>query len=74
MPASYILFVTHTSPSPHHYIAYIVMVKVLLNNVVIAETDKFEVVENNKYFPPESLKKDYFNDSATQCVGFSFPF
>ena len=50
------------------------MVKVILNNVVIAETDKFEVVENNKYFPPESLKKDYFNDSATQCVGSSFPF
>ena len=50
------------------------MVKVLLNNTVIAETDKFEVVENNKYFPPESLKKDYFKDSATQCVGLSFPF
>ncbi len=48
------------------------MVKVILNNVVIAETDKYEVVEGNKYFPPESLKKDYFSDSNTQCVGSSF--
>jgi uncharacterized protein (DUF427 family) len=45
------------------------MVKVILNNVVIAETDKYETVEGNKYFPPESLKKEYFTDSNTQCVG-----
>lgn len=48
------------------------MVKVTLNNIVIAETDKYEVVEGNKYFPPESLKKEYFSDSNTQCVGLSF--
>ena len=48
------------------------MVKVILNDVVIAETDKYEVVEGNKYFPPESLKKDYFGDSNTKCVGLSF--
>jgi len=41
------------------------MVKAVLNGVVIAETDKYEVVEGNKYFPPESLVKEYFTDSDT---------
>lgn len=44
------------------------MVKVIVNGAVIAETDKYEVVEGNKYFPPESLKKEYFTESNTQCV------
>ena len=44
------------------------MVKAVLNGVVIAETDKYEVVEGNKYFPPESLVKEYFTDSDTQYV------
>jgi len=45
------------------------MVKVILNKVVIAETEKYEVVEGNKYFPPESLNKEYFSDSKTKCMG-----
>ena len=44
------------------------MVKAILNGVVIAETDQYEVVEGNKYFPPESLNKEFFDDSDTQCV------
>jgi len=48
------------------------MVKVTLNEIVIAETDKYEVVEGNKYFPPESLNKEYFSDSNTQCVRLFF--
>jgi uncharacterized protein (DUF427 family) len=48
------------------------MVKAILNGVIIAETDKYEVVEGNKYFPPESLKTEYFGDSNTQCVGSFF--
>jgi uncharacterized protein (DUF427 family) len=48
------------------------MVKAILNSVVIAETDKSEVVEGNVYFPPESLKAQYFTNSNTQCVGLFF--
>ena len=44
------------------------MVKAILNGVVIAETDKYEVVEGNKYFPSESIKTEYFSNSDTQCV------
>jgi len=44
------------------------MVKAILNGVVIAETDTFEVVEGNKYFPPESIKKEFYGESNTQYV------
>lgn len=37
---------------------------------VIAECkdDEIEVVENNKYFPPSALKKEYFTPSDTHTV------
>lgn len=68
MTASLILQLT-----PPRILSEYTMVKAILDNIVIAETDDYEVVEGNKYFPPESLKKDYFSDSNTECVGLSFP-
>ncbi|KAJ8473263.1 hypothetical protein ONZ45_g16361 [Pleurotus djamor] len=44
------------------------MVKVLLNDKVLAESDATIVVENNHYFPPSSLTKEYFTDSNTSTV------
>ena len=41
------------------------MVKVLLNNIVIAETDAPVQVERNYYFPPDSVKKNYLSNSNT---------
>ncbi|EPS36987.1 hypothetical protein H072_9432 [Dactylellina haptotyla CBS 200.50] len=40
-----------------------------VNGVVIAETDRYEKVEGNIYFPPESIKKEYFTETAlhTTC-------
>ncbi len=35
---------------------------------VIAESDKTIVVENNHYFPAESVKKEYFKESNTHTV------
>lgn len=35
------------------------------NNTVIAESDATIVVENNHYFPADSIKKEYFKSSAT---------
>ena len=44
------------------------MAKATWNGAVIAESDKFEVVEGNVYFPPDSLKREFFQDSATTTV------
>ena len=45
------------------------MVKALFNGTVIAETEDYEVVEGNIYFPPESIKREYFSESGlhTAC-------
>jgi uncharacterized protein (DUF427 family) len=39
------------------------MAKAIWNGKVVAESDRFEEVEGNIYFPPESLKREYFIDS-----------
>jgi uncharacterized protein (DUF427 family) len=44
------------------------MVKAMWNNAVLAEDAKTEIVEGNHYFPPESLHREYFRESATQSV------
>ena len=44
------------------------MPKAIWSETVIAESDKFEVVENNIYFPPESIKKEYFKSSSTHTT------
>ena len=39
------------------------MPKAVWNNIVIAESDKVEVVEGNYYFPRESVKTAYLKES-----------
>jgi uncharacterized protein (DUF427 family) len=43
--------------------------KAVWNNPVIAESDSTIVIEGNHYFPPESIKKEFFQESNThtQC-------
>lgn len=41
------------------------MAKAIWNGEVLAESDKFETVEGNVYFPPEAIKREHFQDSAT---------
>jgi len=36
-----------------------------VNGTVIAETDNYEVVEGNIYFPPSSINRDYFAETKT---------
>ena len=45
------------------------MVKAIWNGVVIAESNQTQMVEGNHYFPPNSIKRDYFqpNSSTTVC-------
>lgn len=40
--------------------------KAIWNAVVLAESEKYEIVEGNVYFPPESIKREYFRDSTTE--------
>ncbi|MGD9837782.1 MAG: DUF427 domain-containing protein [Afipia sp.] len=44
------------------------MMKAVWNGAVIAEADKTEIIEGNHYFPPESLRKEFFQPSDTQTV------
>lgn len=38
------------------------------NGVVLAESDATVVVEGNHYFPPESVNREYFQDSDTHTT------
>lgn len=44
------------------------MAKAIWNGRVVAESDSFEEVEGNIYFPPEALKREYFSDSDRTSV------
>ena len=39
------------------------MAKAIWNNTVIAESNNVETVEGNIYFPPSSLRREFFVDS-----------
>ena len=43
--------------------------KAIWNEKVLAESDDTLVIENNHYFPAESIKKEYFksSDTHTKC-------
>ncbi len=42
--------------------------KAIWNQQVIAESDNTVVVEGNHYFPPDSVKREFLQDSATTTV------
>ena len=44
------------------------MAKAMWNGVVLAESDKTEVVEGNQYFPPDSVKREYFKETNTHTT------
>jgi uncharacterized protein (DUF427 family) len=45
------------------------IMKAIWNGVVLADSDQTIVVEGNHYFPPDSLHKEFFQDSShhTEC-------
>jgi uncharacterized protein (DUF427 family) len=45
------------------------MAKAIWNGVVLAESDRCEIVEGNYYFPPDAINQEYFkpSDSHTTC-------
>ena len=44
------------------------MPKAIWNDTLLAESDQTIVVEGNHYFPPDSLKTEFFEPSATTSV------
>jgi uncharacterized protein (DUF427 family) len=44
------------------------MVKAVWNGVVLAESERCQVVEGNQYFPPETIRREYLQPSATHTV------
>jgi uncharacterized protein (DUF427 family) len=44
------------------------MARALWQGRVLAESERYEVVEGNVYFPPEAVDRRYLSDSATTTV------
>jgi uncharacterized protein (DUF427 family) len=44
------------------------MAKAIWKNAVLAESDRYEVVEGNVYFPPEALQRERFQPSSTHTT------
>ena len=44
------------------------MAKAIWNGVVLAESDKTEMVEGNHYFPPHTINTEYFKESSYQST------
>ena len=44
------------------------MAKAIWNGRTLAESDSYEIVEGNVYFPPASLRPEYFRPSATHTT------
>jgi len=44
------------------------MPRAVWNGAVLAQSDRFETVEGNTYFPPEALNREYFRESATHTT------
>ena len=44
------------------------MPRAIWNGAVVAETDRFETVEGNVYFPPGAIKREFFKPSATHTT------
>jgi uncharacterized protein (DUF427 family) len=44
------------------------MAKATWNGMVLAESDATIIVEGNHYFPPDSVNREYFSESATHTT------
>ena len=44
------------------------MPKATWNGAVLAQSERFETVEGNIYFPPDTLNRQYVLDSSTHTV------
>jgi len=42
--------------------------RAIWNGVVVAESDLYETVDGNIYFPPDAIKTEYFAESGTTSI------
>ncbi len=42
--------------------------KAIWNNTILAESDDTIVIENNHYFPADSIKSEYFKESSSHTT------
>jgi len=42
--------------------------KAIWNGAVLADSDETIVVEGNHYFPPDTIKREYFQESSTHTT------
>ena len=42
--------------------------KAIWNGKIVAESDNTIVVEGNQYFPPDSIKKEYFSETDKHTI------
>jgi uncharacterized protein (DUF427 family) len=40
------------------------MPRAIVNGTVVAESDEYEIIEGNVYFPPDSIKRELFKEST----------
>ena len=45
-----------------------IMAKATWNETVLAQSDDTVVIDGNHYFPPESINKQYFQESNTHSI------
>ncbi len=46
------------------------MIQAIWNGVVLAASDRCEVVDRNYYFPPDSINEEYFVENSAHSVCF----
>ena len=44
------------------------MAKAIWNGVTIAESDTYETIEGNIYFPPDAVKREYLEESNHKSI------
>jgi uncharacterized protein (DUF427 family) len=44
------------------------MVRAIWNGAVLAESDQTTIVEGNHYFPPDTIRAEFFRPSGTHTV------
>jgi len=44
------------------------MLKAVWNGKILAESDRTIVIEGNHYFPPETIRTEFFQESSTHTI------
>ena len=65
---NHIIYVQSMMPFQYGMTWYTEGMKALWNGAVLAESDNTITIEGNQYFPPESINRNYFEESTETSV------